>query len=160
MIDSRLQAHNNEHDVPLCKSEDKDECRHVITSNITASDLGRACATGKGCKLITMEGHCHIGCIKMEMWIMDDPKNPVLLCRTEVDHGKSDAWMDETGYIAGVSRSKPPLTGAGCGPNAAKLAGANAHGCATRFVHTLLAALWDSGVPRALSFAGPDLRLW
>ena len=28
---------------------------------------------------------------------MDDPKNPVLLCRTEVDHGKTDAWMNETG---------------------------------------------------------------
>jgi len=52
--------------------------------------------------MITMEGHCHIGCIRMEMWIMDDPANPKLLCKTEVDHGKSDGWMDESGYIAGA----------------------------------------------------------
>lgn len=58
------EARNNEHDVPLCKSADKTQCTHVISSNITASTLGHACATGKGCKLITMEGHCHIGCIR------------------------------------------------------------------------------------------------
>ena len=59
-------------------------CRYEVTSNITASNLGGACKTGKGCKMITMEGHCHIGCIRMEMWIMDDPANPKLLCRTKV----------------------------------------------------------------------------
>jgi hypothetical protein len=69
---------------------------------LTAADLGGACRDGPGCKMIVMEGHCHIGCIKMEMWIMDDPANPVLLCRTKVDYGKTDGWMDEMGYIGGA----------------------------------------------------------
>jgi hypothetical protein len=52
--------------------------------------------------MITMEGHCHIGCLKMELWIMDDPANPKLLCRTKVDYGTGDGWMDEMGYIGGA----------------------------------------------------------
>ena len=56
---------NNEHDVPLCKSKNKTECTYTITSNLTASDLGGPCKSGTGCKMITMEGHCHIGCLKV-----------------------------------------------------------------------------------------------
>ena len=93
---------NNEHDVPKCKSANKTECTYTITSNLTASDLGGPCKSDGGCKMIIMEGHCHIGCLKMEMWIMDDPANPKLLCKTKVDYGKSDGGMDETGYIGGA----------------------------------------------------------
>ena len=28
--------------------------------------------------------------------------NPKLLCRTKVDYGKTDGWMDEVGYIGGA----------------------------------------------------------
>lgn len=55
-----------------------------------------------GCRFITMEGHCHIGCIAMEMWIMDDPAKPRLLCNATVKYGQGDGWMDEMGYISGA----------------------------------------------------------
>jgi len=92
--------HNNgEHDVPLCLEKDKSQCRDVITSNFTAGQF-RGCE--KGCRFITMEGHCHIGCIAMEMWIVDDPANPKLLCNATVKYGQGDGWMDEMGYISGA----------------------------------------------------------
>lgn len=37
----------------------------------------------------------------MELWIVDDPANPKLLCRTRVTYGTSDAVHDEDGYILG-----------------------------------------------------------
>jgi len=90
--------HNNgEHDVPLCLEKDQSKCQDKITSNFTA---GQMCP--QGCRFITMEGHCHIGCIAMEMWIMDDPENPQLLCNATVKYGKGDGWMDELGYISGA----------------------------------------------------------
>jgi hypothetical protein len=93
--------HNNgEHDVPVCLSADKSKCQYIITSNFTAGQMG-GCANG--CQFVTMEGHCHIGCIGMEMWIMDDPHNPKLLCNATVGYGKGDGWMDEMGYIAGAN---------------------------------------------------------
>ena len=93
--------HNNgEHDVPVCLEKDKSKCQNVITSNFTAGAMG-GCANG--CQFITMEGHCHIGCIGMEMWIVDDPANPVLLCNASVGYGSGDGWMDEMGYIAGAN---------------------------------------------------------
>jgi hypothetical protein len=93
--------HNNgEHDIPVCLESDKSKCQNTITSNFTAGMMG-GCANG--CEFITMEGHCHIGCIGMEMWIMDDPANPVLLCNATVGYGSGDDWMDEMGYIAGAN---------------------------------------------------------
>ena len=55
--------HNNgEHDVPSCNASDTgvSTCTgtYTITSNFTAGDM-----CGNGCTFITMEGHCHIGCI-------------------------------------------------------------------------------------------------
>jgi len=92
--------HNNgEHDVPLCLEKDKANCFDRITSNFTAAEI---CRNPKGCRFITMEGHCHIGCAAMEMWIMDDPANPKLLCNATVKYGKGDGWMDEMGYISGA----------------------------------------------------------
>jgi hypothetical protein len=92
--------HNNgEHDVPLCLEKDKSICKDRITSNFTAGEI---CGGNKGCRFITMEGHCHIGCSAMEMWIMDDPANPKLLCNATVKYGKGDGWMDEMGYISGA----------------------------------------------------------
>lgn len=52
-------------------------------------------------EMIHVEGHCHIGCLGMELWIMDDPSNPKLLCKTEVKYGTSDRTHDEMGYILG-----------------------------------------------------------
>eukprot|EP00662_Eupelagonemidae_sp_cell21_P031989 gene31989-16826_t len=51
--------------------------------------------------LIHVEGHCHIGCQKMELWIVDDPANPKLLCRTKVNYGTGDEAHNEMGYILG-----------------------------------------------------------
>jgi hypothetical protein len=91
--------HNNgEHDVPKCTETDQSKCVNQISSNFTAGMMG-GCANG--CQFVTMEGHCHIGCIGMEMWIMDDPKNPVLLCNATNTYGTDDGWMNEMGYIAG-----------------------------------------------------------
>ena len=93
--------HNNgEHDIPVCLNKDKSQCTNTITSNFTAGDMG-GCANG--CQFITMEGHCHIGCLGMEMWIVDDPEKPILLCNATVGYGKGDGWMDEMGYIAGAN---------------------------------------------------------
>jgi len=93
--------HNNgEHDVPVCLKEDKSQCQYTITSNFTAGQMG-GCANG--CQFITMEGHCHIGCIGMELWIVDDEANPKLLCNATVSYGAGDGWMDEMGYIAGAN---------------------------------------------------------
>ena len=50
-----------------------------------------------------MEGHCHIGCLGMEMWVVDDPLHPKLLCNATVSYGAGDGWMDEMGYIAGAN---------------------------------------------------------
>mmetsp|Transcript_75614 Transcript_75614/g.105008 ORF Transcript_75614/g.105008 Transcript_75614/m.105008 type:complete len:440 (-) Transcript_75614:72-1391(-) len=92
--------HNNgEHDVPLCEEGDAD-CTYTITSNFTAGDMN---GCQNGCQFITMEGHCHIGCLGMEMWIVDDPANPKLLCNASVNMGESDGWMDEMGYISGCN---------------------------------------------------------
>jgi hypothetical protein len=93
--------HNNgEHDVPVCLEKDKSKCQNTITSNFTAGVMG-GCANG--CEFVTMEGHCHIGCLGMEMWIVDDPQNPVLLCNASIGYGQGDGWMDEMGYIAGAN---------------------------------------------------------
>ena len=37
----------------------------------------------------------------MELWNVDDPARPILLCETKVDYGGSDAAKDEMGYILG-----------------------------------------------------------
>lgn len=39
----------------------------------------------------------------MEMWIVDDPANPVLLCNASINMGTGDDWMNEDGYIAGAN---------------------------------------------------------
>lgn len=88
------EHNNNEHDYPKAKEGEKAE--YIITSNFTAGEMTHTPTT-----LIHMEGHCHIGCYRMEMWIMDDPANPRLLCRTNVTYGSGDGWMDEMGYIGG-----------------------------------------------------------
>lgn len=88
---------NNEHDYPKCKPGEK--CEYVISSNMTLSEW-----TGGNYSwaMINMVGHCHVGCIKMEMWNVDDPANHKLICRTQVTYGKGDGWMDEMGYIQGA----------------------------------------------------------
>lgn len=37
----------------------------------------------------------------MELWIMDDPKNPQLLCKTKSIYGMGDEPHNEEGYILG-----------------------------------------------------------
>jgi hypothetical protein len=37
----------------------------------------------------------------MELWIMDDPAAPKLLCRTHSMYGTGDGYMNEMGYILG-----------------------------------------------------------
>jgi len=91
------EYNNGEHDIPPCYN---DECIATITSNFTGANLPQASKT-TGSELIHVEGHCHIGCQKMELWNMDDPAAPVLLCRTKVDYGKGDLAQDEMGYILG-----------------------------------------------------------
>jgi len=91
--------HNNgEHDVPKCDPKNPATCDYTITSNFTASQFG-GCANG--CTLMTMEGHCHIGCVGMELWIVDDEANPELLCNATNTYGTGDGWMNEMGYVAG-----------------------------------------------------------
>lgn len=51
--------------------------------------------------LIHVEGHCHIGCQGMELWNVDNPADPVLLCRTKVDYGTNNTAHNEMGYILG-----------------------------------------------------------
>jgi len=93
--------HNNgEHDIPVCLSKDKSQCTNTISSNFTVGQMG---GMANGGQFITMEGHCHIGCLGMEMWIVDDPEKPILLCNATVGYGKADGWMDEMGYIAGAN---------------------------------------------------------
>jgi hypothetical protein len=53
-----------------------------ITSNFTGAELSGTVA-GVETLLMHMEGHCHIGCLGMELWNMDDPVHPVLLCGTK-----------------------------------------------------------------------------
>lgn len=92
---------NNEHDIPACRPGET--CEYVISSNFTAGMMpGFDPKLGaQGTTLIHVEGHCHIGCLRMELWIMDDPARPRLLCRTKVDYGQGDAAHDEMGYILG-----------------------------------------------------------
>lgn len=90
------EHNNNEHDVPQCK--EGEECLYTITSNFTAGMMG---GFNGAATLIHMEGHCHIGCQRMEMWIVDDEENPKLLCRTKVIYGTNDTVMNEEGYILG-----------------------------------------------------------
>merc|ERR1711907_444212 len=93
--------HNNgEHDVPKCDPKNPATCDYTLTSNFTAGLL-RGC--GNGCELITLEGHCHIGCVAMELWIVDDETKPQLLCNASVRYGGGDGWMDEMGYISGAN---------------------------------------------------------
>ena len=93
--------HNNgEHDVPKCDPKNPATCDYTITSNFTAGQFG---GCENGCSLMTLEGHCHIGCVGMQLWIVDDEANPLLLCNATVTYGKGDGWMDEMGYIAGAN---------------------------------------------------------
>merc|ERR1711959_429257 len=87
-----------------------EDCVYVISSNFTAGQMpGFDPALGaNGTTLIHVEGHCHIGCLKMELWIMDDPANPKLLCRTNVVYGTGDEAHNEMGYILG---SEPCIFG-------------------------------------------------
>ena len=85
---------NGEHDVPPCYS---DPCVDTISSNVTGGTLG----LGSDTLFVHVEGHCHVGCLGMELWNVDDPARPILLCETKVDYGGSDAAKDEMGYILG-----------------------------------------------------------
>lgn len=96
------EYNNNEHDVPACRAGE--ECTYQMTSNFTAGDMMAqtgALHGAKGIELIHVHGHCHIGCQSMELWIMDDPAHPRLLCKTKVVYGTGDAAHDEMGYILG-----------------------------------------------------------
>eukprot|EP00911_Craspedida_sp_UC1_P000631 UC1_evm1s485 len=91
------ENNNGEHDIPPCYNE---QCLDTITSNFTGAQLPGFRA-GVDSEIIHYEGHCHIGCQRMELWNVDDPHNPKLLCRTAIDYGSSDNVLDEEGYILG-----------------------------------------------------------
>ena len=88
---------NGEHDVPPCHNA---ACVDTLSSNFTGADLPGAQA-GVDSWLVHVEGHCHIGCLKMQLFNVDNPDAPVLLCETKVDMGGGDAPKDEMGYIQG-----------------------------------------------------------
>ena len=80
------EYNNGEHDIPPCFAE---PCVYNITSSWTGADmLGANPAVDS--ELIHVEGHCHIGCLGMELYNMDDPAAPKLLCKTKVDYGTGD----------------------------------------------------------------------
>ena len=91
------EYNNGEHDIPPCFAE---PCVYNITSSWTGADmLGANPAVDS--ELIHVEGHCHIGCLGMELYNMDDPAAPKLLCRTKIDYGTGDEPQNEMGYILG-----------------------------------------------------------
>ena len=105
---------NGEHDVPPCFVE---PCVYSISSNITGADLAGA-REGTDTLLVHVDGHCHIGCLGMEMWNVDDPTKPVLICETKVDYGENDEAHNEMGYVIGTqpcifgpefANSTPPI---------------------------------------------------
>lgn len=97
---------NNEHDVPPCSHDPnhgENGCVYEINSNFTAGEIAGfdPSAANGTITLIHVEGHCHIGCLGMELWIMDDPEHPQLLCKTNVVYGLGDEAHNEMGYILG-----------------------------------------------------------
>ena len=90
--------HNNgEHDIPPCYAPG---CTDTISSNFTGAMLPGA-RPGQDSLIVHLEGHCHIGCQRMELWNVDNPEKPLLLCRTAVDYGAGDTAHNEMGYILG-----------------------------------------------------------
>eukprot|EP01052_Picozoa_sp_SAG31_P014249 SAG31_NODE_877_length_11303_cov_18.744556_9_plen_890_part_00 len=100
------EFNNGEHDVPPCYAS---PCVYPLTSNFTGANLPGAKA-GVDTLLIHVEGHCHIGCLGMELYNVDDPLHPQLLCQTKIDYGQSDKPQDEMGYILG---NQPCIFGVG-----------------------------------------------
>lgn len=93
------EYNNDEHDVPACQPGE--DCVYVISSNFTVGDMPgfNPVLGANGTTFIHVEGHCHVGCLKMELWIMDDPANPRLLCGTNVVYGTGEEAHNEMGYI-------------------------------------------------------------
>ena len=100
------EFNNGEHDVPPCYAS---SCVYPLTSNFTGANLPGAKA-GVDTLLIHVEGHCHIGCLGMELWNMDDDAHPKLLCRTKIDYGTNNTAQNEMGYILG---NQPCIFGPG-----------------------------------------------
>jgi hypothetical protein len=100
------EFNNGEHDVPPCYAS---PCVYPLTSNFTGANLPGAKA-GVDTLLIHVEGHCHIGCLGMELWNMDDAAHPKLLCKTKIDYGTNDDAQNEMGYILG---NQPCIFGPG-----------------------------------------------
>ena len=94
---------NGEHDVPPCYG---DPCVDTITSNFTGSEMGGFVA-GYDIELVHVEGHCHVGCLGMELYNTDDPANPRLLCGTKIDYGQNDDAQNEMGCEAGRPAAHP-----------------------------------------------------
>merc|ERR1711881_217558 len=77
---------NNEDDIPPCDPErdmvpsnyfpeyarqglqDDKVCINNITSNYTGTAFGSSAGNVTETQLIHVEGHCHIGCLSMQLW--------------------------------------------------------------------------------------------
>jgi hypothetical protein len=93
------EFNNGEHDVPPCYAS---PCVNTISSNITGASLVPGIGGARETLLVHVDGHCHIGCIAMEMWNVDDPAKHVLICKTEVDYGDNNDAQNEMGYVLGT----------------------------------------------------------
>ena len=113
-----IEHGNNEDDIPPCDPErdmvptdyfpdfakqgllqDK-VCINNITSNYTGAQFAGNPPAGQEIAMIHIEGHCHIGCLSMQLWNMSATP-PKLVCQTWNTYGRSNEVHDEEGFVRG-----------------------------------------------------------
>ena len=113
-----IEHGNNEDDIPPCDPErdmvpsnyfpeyarqglqDDKVCINNITSNYTGTAFGSSAGNVTETQLIHIEGHCHIGCLSMQLWNMSATP-PQLVCQTYNTYGRSNEVHDEMGWVKG-----------------------------------------------------------
>ena len=113
-----IEHGNNEDDIPPCDPSqdmvpvdyfppfarqgllDEKVCINNITSNATGTEFAGAAPNGTEIQMIHVEGHCHIGCLSMQLWNMSATP-PKIVCQTYNTYGQSNEVHDEQGFVRG-----------------------------------------------------------
>lgn len=110
---------NNEFDVPACDpGTPPSQCVYSLSATFQAGDPHSGWwsadptrelswpTDGRGVKLIYAGGHCHVGCLSLELYDADTGK---LVCRNAPTHGSSTSkWNDEAMNERGYAIAIPP----------------------------------------------------
>ena len=79
---------------------DEKVCINNITSNYISLQFAGNPPNGSEIQMIHIEGHCHIGCLSMQLWNMS-ANPPKIVCQTYNTYGQSNQVHDEMGFVRG-----------------------------------------------------------